>query len=317
MNIAGRNLLGQAILGIPGHITKAYDSYKEGQNTRYAQSLQAAENARQEQQLRMQMAQAQVAAEKARLEMKYLPEEYKNKAEELRLRGEEFGQRKKEWEEKPARDKADFLQKGVGKIADAMDTPESILQTLGLPPEALNDPETLAKVTELAKQDRGTKLTQKVTESRLTTRASEQERTAEQEKRRLTENSLGKDEAKEFASIDKNIDKALQFDNFMDKEKLVKMSESQLMLQKSKLQNMDPNSMSYKILGSAINAREAKLNVIKGSAQQPAIQQPAQAQPAQQQPITTEQVQTWSPEKKQAILNASTPEQMRQALLVP
>lgn len=317
MNIAGRNLLGQAILGIPGHITKAYDSYKEGQNTRYAQSLQAAENARQEQQLRMQMAQAQVAAEKARLEMKYLPEEYKNKAEELRLRGEEFGQRKKEWEEKPARDKADFLQKGVGKIADAMDTPESILQTLGLPPEALNDPETLAKVTELAKQDRDTKLTQKVTESRLTTRASEQERTAEQEKRRLTENSLGKDEAKEFASIDKNIDKALQFDNFMDKEKLVKMSESQLMLQKSKLRNMDPNSMSYKILGSAINAREAKLNVIKGSAQQPAIQQPAQAQPAQQQPITTEQVQTWSPEKKQAILNASTPEQMRQALLVP
>jgi hypothetical protein len=286
MKAADLNILG----GLFGDFQQGVNFGRSIQDGNQARRLREQENARQERQMRIQMAQAQVAAEKARKDAENYDENFRREGVKLGYQGQEIDLRGKDldhtvrvYDEKPDRDRAAAQQEGISNLAKSFDTPEAIVQALGLPPEALDDPETLAKVTELAKQDRGTRLNQKIVESRLTTRAAEGERTTAQEQRRLTEHSLGKDDAKEFSAIDKNIDKALQFDNFMDKEKLVKMSESQLMLQKSRLQNMDPTSMSYKILGSAINAREAKLRVIKGSAQQSPAQQYQQPIDPQQQ----------------------------------
>jgi hypothetical protein len=322
MKAADLNILG----GLFGDFQQGVNFGRSIQDGNQARRLREQDNARQEKQLRIQMAQAQVAAEKAQKDAANYDENFRREGVKLGYQGQELGLRERGqihtenvWAQKPGRDREAANLAGISNLAKSFDTPEAIVQALGLPPEALNDPETLAKVTELAKLDRGTRLNQKVVESRLTTRAAEGERTVAQEQRRLTEHSLGKDDAKEFSAIDKNIDKALQFDNFMDKEKLVKMSESQLMLQKSRLQNMDPASMSYKILGSAINAREAKLNVIKGSAQQPPAQQYQQpiGPAAAQQPIDQSQIPTWSPARKQAIMNANTAEEMKQAMLVP
>lgn len=156
MNSAGRNLLGQAILGIPGHITKAYDSYKEGQNTRYAQGLQMAENARQEQQLRMQMAQAQVAAEKARQEMQYLPEEMKNKAEEIRLRGKEVDIRGKEVEHRmgeQGRQDIAYKRTKANKVVDKFQTAEGRQAFLSKPEGYWDDPANAAEFKKLETDD--------------------------------------------------------------------------------------------------------------------------------------------------------------------
>lgn len=151
MKRADRELIGQAILGIPGHINRAYESYKEGQNTRFNQEVQ--------------LAQAQVAAEKARQEMKLDPQRLALDRDRLVLNVSQHEFDKQKYAEAPQREETAFGRKITQDIAGGFKSPVAIAQIYGISPEAMRTPEGQAQIKALQEQDFRTQLGQGVTKA--------------------------------------------------------------------------------------------------------------------------------------------------------
>lgn len=170
MRRADKELIGQAILGIPGHINKAYDSYKEGQNTRFSQELQA----RQE---RRQLAEAQVRAEKARQEMKLDPQKFELDKSKHGLNVSQYEFDRQKYAEVPQRLEQQQGFKMTQDIAGGLKSPLAIAKAYGISPEAMRTPEGQAQIRALQEQDFRTQLGQGVTQASQETAARQNQMT--------------------------------------------------------------------------------------------------------------------------------------------
>lgn len=156
MKAADLNILG----GLFGDFQQGVNFGRSIQNDNQRRRLAEEENARQEKQLRMQMAQAQVAAEKARQEMQYLPEEMKNKTRDLEIRAGhlKLGERGQDFTEQKHKDDlaqsdTEFRRSNYKSIRDKLRTPNARLALASKPEAFWDTPEGAVEAQRIIAQD--------------------------------------------------------------------------------------------------------------------------------------------------------------------
>lgn len=170
MGKADRELIGQALLSIPGQIDKIHNAYREGYNNKFNQEIQA-------RQLQIQMAQAQNAAEKHRQEMALNPLQENRAWVDLGLRRDVHELNKQKHADEPERERQRFENRGVEAIAKGLHDPDQMSRVLGQSFSDLTSQQGVGQLKGMKEEEMARDLKQSMRKARGAQRVREEEKT--------------------------------------------------------------------------------------------------------------------------------------------